>query len=356
MRNINRTISTVITVIVLGVSTQAQQCGQAIKDGGKLTLVIQSWTNPLLADSKFLKSKEEKKDEQIAAYNADVQSGKIPPASNYPMSFTFKKGNVDGWDQFKLTTTIAGTDYSSYLFCNQDTLYQFRNLGVVRIGTAENPVGETFQGAQKLPTTMKVGDVLPPFQDFGMLYEQKMDNTVKIRVSDGFKTYNKIGFGDFRDANDGNKEKYGLNTTPTPYEVFKQVPVDIKEKFTFSMHTINYAHSLVKSEEQVTVSGISYKAFVIESETWNNAAMSVDYQSADKKFTTEQLMLQITDIDKRGSKRLERQALKMGYINEAGYNVTFKKEWFVPELGIVKTIAYDTYGGISTVMTTTELN
>lgn len=336
-------------------TTFSQNCGQAIKDGGKLTLVVKSWTNPLLADGKFLKSKDDKKDEQIATYNADVQSGKIAPASNYSSIFTLKKGTLNGWDEYIMTVSFAGIDYSGYLFCSHDTLYQFRNLGVARIGTAENPIGETVQGAQILPTNMKVGDVLLPFQDFGVLYSQKMDNKVKITVSDGFKMYNKVGYGYFNDANDNNKLKYGLNTTPTPQEVFKQVPVNIKEEFSFSMHTINYVHATVKAEEQVTISGVNYKAFIIESETWNNAKMDINYKSADKKFTTEQINTEILKLDKKAEKKMERQALKIGYVNEDGYNVTFKKEWFVPQIGIVKTVAYDAYGGISTIMTTTEL-
>ncbi|MCX6290639.1 MAG: hypothetical protein NT126_02615 [Bacteroidetes bacterium] len=355
MTNFIKRFSAGTIALLIGVSAFGQNCGQAIKDGGKLTLVIQSWTNPLLADAKFLKAKDDKKDEQIAAYNADVQSGKIAPASNYPMSFTFKKGNLNGWDEYILTTTIAGTDYSSYLFCNQDTLYQFRNLGVVRIGTAENPVGETVQGAQKLPTHMKVGDVLSPFQDFGFLYPQTMDNKVRITVSAGFKTYDKIGYGIFQDSKDNNKTKEGLYTTPTPYEIFKQVPVDVKEKISFSTHTINYVNAKVKAEEQVTISGVNYNAFIIESETWTNATMAVNYKSADKKFTTEQIIADIAGQDKKVEKKMERQALKIGYVNELGYNVTYKKEWFVPQIGIVKTVAFDTYGGISTIMTTTEL-
>jgi hypothetical protein len=356
MRKIIKTILTTIVVVLMGSTSFSQTCGQYIKDGGKLTLVIQSWTNPLLADTKFLKAKDEKKDEQIVAYNTDVQSGKISPTSNYPMTFTFKKGTVRGFDEYTMTTTISGTDYSSYIFCDNDTLYQFRNLGVVRIGTAENPVGETVQGAQKLPTNMKVGDVLSPFQDYTFIYPQSMDIKARITVSAGFKTYDKIGFGDFKDANDQNKSKYGLYTEPTPYEIFKQVPVDVKEAISFSTHTINYVHAIVKAEEQVNISGANYKAFVIESETWNNTKMAANYQSADKKFTTGQIIEDISNQDKKLEKKMERQALKIGYVNKLGYNVTYKKEWFVPQIGIVKTIAYDTYGGISTIMTTTELN
>jgi hypothetical protein len=354
MKNLTRIISTTATIL-LSVTVISQNCGQGIKDGGKLTLVIQSWANPLLQEGKFLKAKDEKKDEQIAAYNTDVQSGKIAAASNYPMSFLFKKSTVKGLDEYTMTTTISGVDYSSYLFCNHDTLYQFRNLGVVRIGTAENPVGETVQGAQILPTNMKVGDVLPTFQDYSFLYPQTMDATVKIRTSAGFRMSSDLKDGTYISSSTGSFTN-GLHYENTPHEIFKQVPVNVKETFSFSGHTINYVHALVKSEEQVTISGVSYKAFVIESETWNNTKMTADYKSVDKKFTTEQISADIASQDKKVEKKMERQALKIGYLNELGYNVTYKKEWFVPAIGIVKTIAFDTFGGISTIMTTTELN
>lgn len=352
--NLKKTILATTVAILTGTIAFSQNCDMELKEGGKMTIVLKSWANPLLYDTKFLKAKEEKKDEQIAAFNADVQVDKIAPASNTPMYFKIKKGTVNGWDEYTLTTTISGIDYSGYLFCNHDTLYQYRNRGIVRIGTAENPVGEAVHGVQKLPTNMKVGDVLTPFQDYSFLYPQTMDASVKHKVSDGLRVSTEYKNGAYIDSQTGQAQN-GPYKEISLKEVFKLVDVALKQSFSFTSRTVNYAHATVTGEEQVTIAGVSYKAFIIESETWINTTMNASYESADKNFTTEQLLKDITNEDKKVKKKMAHQALKIGYTNSLGYNVTYKKEWFVPKIGIVKTAAFDTYGGISSLMTTTEL-
>lgn len=348
-------IFTVTIAMLTGANTFSQNCDMALKEGGKMTILIQSWVDPLLFDPKFLKAKEDKKDEQIAAFNADVMANKVALASNTPMYFKITKGDVKGWNEYTLTTTASGIDYSGYLFCNHDTVYQYRDRGIVTIGKAENPVGEAIHGVQRLPVTMKVGDVLQPYQDYSFIYPQTMDASVKHKVSDGLRVSRDYkSSGSFINSETGQFEN-GPHIDISLKEVFKLVDVALKQTFSFSSHTINYVNAKVTAEEQVTISGVNYKAFIIESETWISNDMSATYESVDKKFTNEQLKSDIAAEDKKVEKKMARQSLKMGYTNSLGYNVTYKKEWFVPQIGIVKTAAFDTYGGISSLMTTTEL-
>jgi len=128
----NKTLLAAIAFLFISYSSFSQNCNLAIKDGSKLTLTAYSWTNPNLYDPKFQKLKDDKKDEQILAYNESVLSGKVAPASTYPMIFTVKKAAAEiGGDEYALTTSIAGKDYSAYVLCKNDTLYSYRNKGVV---------------------------------------------------------------------------------------------------------------------------------------------------------------------------------------------------------------------------------
>jgi len=116
-----KTNLTTLVIMFTSYSTFSQNCSLVIKDGSKLTLTAYSWTNPNLYDPKFQKLKEDKKDEQILSYNQSVSTGKLAPASTYPMTYTIKKtASNNGGDDYTLTTTIAGKDYSSYALCKND--------------------------------------------------------------------------------------------------------------------------------------------------------------------------------------------------------------------------------------------
>jgi hypothetical protein len=73
MASMNKTIITSIALLLMGSAGFSQNCVMALKDGGKMTIVLKSWVNPLLYDPKFLKAKEDKKDEQIAGTSNTCQ-------------------------------------------------------------------------------------------------------------------------------------------------------------------------------------------------------------------------------------------------------------------------------------------
>jgi hypothetical protein len=173
----NKTIVTVTVALLIGSSSFAQNCNLAIKDGSKITITAYSWTNPNLYDAKFQKVDGAKKDEQILAYNQSVLSGKLAPASTYPMTFMVKKGVAEtGGDEYKLTTNIAGKEYSSYVLCRGDTLFSYRNKGVVDLPDGKGgSQGFTIQSPQILPVSLKIGDTLPSYEDISFLYPQTFD-------------------------------------------------------------------------------------------------------------------------------------------------------------------------------------
>jgi hypothetical protein len=323
---LTRVIVASLAVIAFGYPAYTQSCNLALKDGSKLKLTANTWANPSLYDPKFQKLSDAKKDEQILAFNQDVASGKIAPASAYPLSYTVKKSPVkDGGDQYTITTNIAGKDYSSYAVCKGDTLLFYRNLGVVEMpDTKGGTMGFTIQGAQVLPLKLKVGDRLPTYDDITILYPSTFDQTLKRTVMDQ-TSYTTIGDPMASSVN------YKL----------RQVDVKVRETFNFSAHTIHYKNAVVLAEEDITISGQPYKAYVISSETWTKPTMTVSYETADE---------QVKKSEKKTNEIIEESLSKKLYketTNELGYTVSYIKEWFVPQIGgIAKAESYDAFGGI----------
>jgi len=290
----------------------SQNCNLAYKDGSKFTSTAYSWTNPNLYDPKFQKLKEDKKDELIYSYNKDVQSGKISPASTYPMIFSVKKASLStGGDEYTLTTNIGGKDYSSYLICKGDTLYSYRNKGVVELPDGKGgSLGFTIQSPSKLPMNIKVGDTLPSFSDLSFLNPVTTETKTKYIQMEG----------DYMVT-------YSLKALET---------------LSFSSNTIHHVFAKVTAEEEIIISGTKYKAYIIESEKWHKGKM-------DKSVVT--AYSDVNEAYKKGIEKLiaksDKMMVKKGVTNELGYMVSYLKEWYVPALGIVKTESYDNLGGIA---------
>lgn len=326
----NKTVVTIIAALFSGYSAFSQNCNLAIKDGGKLTLTAYSWTNPNLYDPKFQKLKDDKKDEQILAYNQSVSSGSLAPASTYPMVYTIKKETAkSGGDEFTLTMTIAGKEYSSYGLCKNDTLYSYRNKGVVELPDGKGgSLGFAIQSPQILPVNLKVGDKLPTYEDINFLYPTSSEKRLKM-------VFTKV-----------------IPETDTHYAntVWGTIEVDGRQTLTFSSRIIHYMYAEVTGEEEVTISGTKYKAYLIESETWNKGKMDVSYETNYKEVND-----YYAKITEKGQKKFDKMMLRKGLTNELGFSVSYLKEWFVPSLGIVKSESYDNLGGIAGGMVVTGL-
>ena len=105
------------------------------------------------------------------------------------------------------------------------------------------------------------------------------------------------------------------------------------------MLTRNYVNANVIREEIFKLNGKDYTAYVIESEKWVKAGAQVSI-NADNETWQKNYDKMAAKIAKKSNKEI----MKMGIQNELGYIVTYLTEWFVPGLGIVKSISYDNNG------------
>lgn len=335
-----------IALTICGGSAMAQNCYPLIKEGSKMKLDIKSWNTPIVSDPKFLKAKADKQDEIVADFNAKVIAGNMPEAANYPMTYTAKKIGVKNGEEFQFTTNISGKDYSSYSLCSNDTMYQSRNRGPIELPDASgNILGYTIQGAQVLPMHLKVGDRLPTFDDISILFPTSTDITVKKRVFSHNETSTTTGYGYATDSRTG-QTGYGEYTKTTTRAVYDMIDVDVRQTLSTSGHSVHYMYAEVTAEDEVTINGTKYKAFVIESENWTKMKMNVSYESADAEVVKQQ-----TDQMNKMQGKFAKMMTRRQFTNDAGYMVMYSKEWFVPGIGITKTITYDMYGAIASVIT-----
>ncbi len=335
---------------LFGTTAFSQNCNMALKDGSKATVTITTFTNPHSARTDYGDASDEKKAELIAAYNADVMSGKIAPASNYPMVFNIKKTTTRAGDEYSFGYNVAGKDYFSYVVCNNDTLYSCRNRGPVLVGTPENPYGYSLQGVQIIPMKLKVGDALPSFEDVGISFPSSTDMIVKKNVFSHYDKEWSRDFGFYKDSQTG-ESGFGPFDKMTPKAVYNTIDVAVRQTITVSSHSIQCMNGKVTGEEDVTVSGVKYRAYIVESESWTKSNVDASYESVDEEINQGQ-----KELAEEYQKNVAKMMIKKQFTNKLGYMVMYSKVWIVPQLGgAVKTLAYDIYGGISTIMTTTGL-
>ena len=339
-----------LLALVPGSLAIAQTCQLAIPENGTSTLSIRTFAGPMMTDPKFMKLKDEKKDAAVAAFNAGVAAGTIAPASNTDMVFNIKKAVVEAGDEYTVSYNVGGVDYASYVVCKDDTLYIARNRGVMMVGPADNPIGFTIQGIQKVPVHLKVGDVLEPYEDASFLFPTSTDITVKKSVFSHMSTSTTDGFGFATDSRTG-EQGFGQYTKTTTSAVYKNIDVAVRQTLSFSSHSIQGMNTVVTGTEEVTVAGVKYTAYIIESESWSKGALTTTYESADEAVNRQQEAFAAKIQAKQ-----ERLMLKKGFTNELGYMVMYGKTWFVPQLGggvIIE--SYDLTGAISAIMRTKEL-
>jgi hypothetical protein len=153
-------------------------------------------------------------------------------------------------------------------------------------------------------------------------------------------------FGFYTDTQTGESGFGAYTKTPPAKAIFKTIDVAVRQTFSLSGHAIQGVNQRVVAEKEVTVAGKKYKAFIIESESWSKTKLNSSYESADDEVSKE--------LEEQAAKyqaKTEKFMMRKKFTNKLGYMVMYSTGWFVPQLGgAVKTISYDIYGGISTIM------
>lgn len=314
-----------IMVLLATMPVSSQNCSQ-LKVGMKMTFEVTSY--PILLEKEgaaFFSLKQKEKDKKIEAYKNQIAEGKVAPKSVTSMVYTITAITPEG--DYELSITLSDNKvYKSYLACKDGNFYILRSKGPVPLVTGNDTIGHLAYGAQIVPITLKVGDNTPGYID------------EIVTSSAGKSTYTSSFF-----AGDGSGNIY-------------QGYVPVTYNFEVSSKTLKfYQGGTVLAEDKTSVSGTDYTSYVISTEIWSKTDKNANIEIEKETYfndpaLSKQINKQVKKSFEKGGKKLEAKLNQYTGANEQGYVVTYKEEWVIPGLTVAKTINYDVYGIINSVL------
>lgn len=318
--------------------SNAQQCS-LYEQGKVIKSSMKTWfpMKPMMPE--WAKMKQAEKNKTVDEFNKNAESGTEKPS--YEGSFEMPIDNIvaePNADLITFTSVFNGVEYKTYTACLNDTMYFVRGPRFSIEYKDRKPAGYKIIGVQIIPNKLKVGDMLTPYTDFGETFPETKEWQERVTIFAGYEEKKETGNGLFLDAYDS-KWKSGTYERTYSEAVYVQVMGDFKQKSSFSMETRNYVNARVVKEEVITIDGQPYNAYVIESQKWVKAGPDVSIKS-----NIESWQKNYDKISAKIAKKANKEIAAMGILNEQGYMVTYTTDWFVPGLGIVKSIGYDSNG------------
>jgi hypothetical protein len=311
-----------------------------MKQGQKLKTTGNRYNNDEVFNPSYGSMKESKRDQKVAEFNKKVLAGEVPPIGGTYVYDLKKVDIAPNQERALLATEIGGKKYESIIACIRDTMYFTRITGVSYMVDAKgDTIGLGILGVQAIPNNIKVGDKLQPFEDVGFLVPEAKTYTAKHNIFKGYensvRTYRDFGYDPAHGWGPGN------TTVHETKAIYESIDVNVRETTKFTSTTVNYAVAEVKAEEEVTVDGVKYKAFRIESQTWIKPKLERTYESNNQEWVAGR-----KEADEKVKVAMEERGIKKGYLNKFGYTVSYRTEWFVPGMGVAKMYIYDNFGNI----------
>lgn len=304
-----------IVLMFMGYFGYSQDC-LPVKEGQNYRLSSISYDTPVAQDiNKWTKTKPAKREGIINDHNEKVLAGKMKPKYTFDMTYTVTEvEKVEELDHAKLVTTINNVEYESHISCTEDSLYLARRIGFQEsLSPQGKKIGYSLLGVNKLPKSIKVGDQLEPYMDYVWTYPQT--DVIEVNVVSA-KGTSYAGFG--------------LSKSWVQY-----TPAKVLQTKSFLTTQINNANAQVTGTVEFILEKKKYTAYVIESEMWTKTFADFDYQSNDSRVAIEKMN---TSVEEYWSKKVANRLDKNKLVNDDGYIVSYKTEWFVPELGVVNLI------------------
>jgi hypothetical protein len=116
----------------------------------------------------------------------------------------------------------------------------------------------------------------------------------------------------------------------------------------------------VLGEEDITISGKTYKSYLVGTEVWTKFGTKIDVVVEEKTYFHDPALSKNINKDfqntyDKGGKRTTAKINEISGANDKGYVVSYKEEWIVPGVGSVKVITYDQFGAITSISAITSL-
>lgn len=300
---------------LIGISAFSQQRLSLIRDGLSINVLSRTWENTLPGDPKFVKANKEVKDEMIAARNEEIISGRTESHRNLWTYKVTKEHSPEGVENFKYSTVIIGKEHVFHAGITADTLYIYRSAGATPFSGDSAGKGFIYEGAQKVPLHIQLGDQLPVYEDLDLVF-----TSVKKTIVAGLEETGGTIWG---------------------YNALDKVDPTILNTAIVRKQNFYQVDARISRTDEILIAGKKYDAYVITSECWTKQGVNCNFKSSRLEAAKAEGKLERTN----GSKNTKHPQ-KSQNTNEAGYIVSYREEWFVPELGIVKTRVYDSYNAI----------
>lgn len=337
-------IISLLMLFLTALLLNAQECS-LYEQGKVIKSSMKTWfpMKPMMPE--WAKMKQAEKNKNVDEFNKNAESGIEKPS--YEGTFELPINDiisVPNADLITFTSVFNGIEYKTYTACRNDTMFFVRGPRFSIEYKDGKPAGYKIIGVQIIPNKLQVGDVLTPYTDYGETFPEIKEWQEQVTIFAGYEEKKETGTGVFFDSYDS-KWKSGDYERTYSEAVYIEVMGTFQEKSSFAMETRNYVNARVVREEIITIDGQPYNAYVIESQKWVKAGPDVSIKSNIESWQ------KIYDkISAKVAKKANKEIAAMGLQNEQGYMVTYMTEWFVPGLGIVKTIGYDN-NGFLTLMT-----
>ncbi|HOY39478.1 MAG TPA: hypothetical protein PLK75_09285 [Bacteroidales bacterium] len=306
--------------------------------------VSHNYYSDLTSTKGWSKMKPEKKAELINQFNTDVLNGTKAPSSSYFADIYVK--DIERGEIEKLTygLTINGIEYTFPCLCVDNVHYYYRTVGPVYYVSNGDTIGAGFNGTQAIPNNLKVGDILPSYEDISNLIIGTTSYEDKQRVLDGYREVETIEKNATYLSKQTGRYETGTWKVTKYEEVWKDIDVKVLESTALNSHTIHYVNAIVDRTEEVVLDDKTYTAYVIESEMWIQSGFESTFAADNAKWQKRR-----ENFQNRLDNQVQKKLIKSKFLNEEGYYVTYLSEWFIPNIGVVKTITYDSEGCISSI-------
>ena len=312
----------IVSAFAFALTGSTQECFK-VKQGQNMRMTSYRYSNDEVFLPAWYKMSEEKKDKKVGEFNAKVLGGTIQPSGTFDNQYAYKTVTADNnTTRAIISTVIADKEYLYEVVCKNDTLFCARHIGPNYTVVNGDTTGMGLLGIQVLPNSMKVGDVLQPYEDINVEFPKTKEYMTEYKKQLGKSV------------------SYSSQSILTTY-YFKVMDVKVKESLSFGANTINYAVAKVMAEEEVTIDGTKHKAFRIESESWTKGKIEKTFEASNAEWQAEKQRQEAELMAK-----MEKRGIKKGYTNKLGYIVSYRTEWFVPGIGMAKMELYDASGNI----------
>lgn len=324
--------------LLFGKQLQAQ-CWD-FKEGDTYVVKSETWMNTLVFEPKWAKWSPEVREEKIAEHNEAIYKGKKPDQGGDITISVKSITNYGDLSSMHVQSIKPHTNYQTTVFCSEDTVFLVRFPEPIFMVDKGDTLGMMIMAVEKIPAKLKVGDLIPPYTDMTIMFSNSWTAEVTEKVK-RFSYYStqRESFGYGTDAN-GN---YGWG--PVDKTVRHDVYETINHLVTISQQiknvTINNAFAMVTGTEEFKWRGQTLTAYIIESENWSKQEVIRDYD-AEKNSYANQVKQTLEKMDSKIAKKFA----KIFPVNELGYSVVYRKEWYVPGIGIVKTESHDANGAL----------